>query len=87
VGCVFYDLEKAFDCINHDILLSKLEFYGVVGKFNILITSYLKDKYQKVVTDNRKTHNSTSGWEKAKHGVPQGSILGPLFSFLISVIA
>jgi hypothetical protein len=62
------------------ILLSKLGLYRVVGKFNILFTSFFKDRYQKVVTDNRKTHNSTSsGWEIVKHGVAQGSILGPLF--------
>jgi hypothetical protein len=70
-GCIFCDLQKAFDCVNHDILLSQLEFYGVVGKFNKLITSYLKDGYQKVVIDNKKTHNRTSsGWEIVRHGVP-----------------
>jgi hypothetical protein len=64
VGGIFCELEKAFSCVNHDIFLSKLELYGVVGKFNTLITSYLKDRYQKMVIDNRKTHNSTtSGWE------------------------
>jgi hypothetical protein len=80
VGGIFCDVEKAFDCVNHNMLLSKLEFYEVVGKFNILISSFLKYRYQKVLTDNRKTHNSTSsGWEIVKHGVSQGSILGPLF--------
>jgi hypothetical protein len=60
-----------------------LEFYGTVGKFNALITSYVKDRYQKVIIDNRKTHNSSaSGWEMVKHSVPQGSILGPLFFLL-----
>jgi hypothetical protein len=49
VGGIFCDLEKAFDCVNHDISLSKLELYGIVGKFNTLITSYLKHRYQKVV--------------------------------------
>jgi hypothetical protein len=60
VGGIFCDLEKAFDCINHNILLPKLEFYWTGGKFVALITSYLKDRHQKVVTDNMKTHNSTS---------------------------
>jgi hypothetical protein len=83
VSGIFCDLEKALDCVNHDILLSKLELYGVVGKFNTYITSYLKDKYQNMVIVNRKTHNSTSsGWEIVKHGI---SVLGPLFSFYISM--
>jgi hypothetical protein len=85
VGGIFCDLEKSFDCVNHNILLSKLELYGIAGKFKALITSYPNDRYQKVVIDNRKTHNSTSSeWEIIKHGVPQGSILGPLF-FLVYV--
>jgi hypothetical protein len=43
-GGIFCDLLKAFNCVHPDILLSKLEFYGVVGKFNTLITPYLKDR-------------------------------------------
>jgi hypothetical protein len=71
--------------VNHNILLSKLEFYGTEGKFNTLITSYLEDRYQKVVTHNMKTHNSTSSrWKIVKHGVPQGSILGPLFFLYVN---
>jgi hypothetical protein len=60
VGGIFCYLEKAFDHVNHDIILSKLEFSGVVGTFNTLFTSYLKDRYQRVVIDNRKTQNTTS---------------------------
>jgi hypothetical protein len=46
VGGIFCDLEKAFDSGNHDILLSKCEFYGFRGKTNALLRSYLSDRYQ-----------------------------------------
>jgi len=41
VGGIFCALQKAFDCVNHKILLEKLEFYGIEGKFKTLIESYL----------------------------------------------
>ena len=46
VGGIFCDLEKAIDCINHGILVDKLEFDGISGKFLTLIQSYLSRKYQ-----------------------------------------
>lgn len=83
---MFCDLEKAFDSVTHSILLSKLVFYGIVGKLNAFIISYLKKRYQGVLIDNRNTHNSPySRWQKVKYGVPQVSILGPLF-FLFYII-
>ena len=63
--------------MNHEILLNKLEFYGIQGKFKTLIESY--GRYQKVTLNTNTTSNSSSKWELIKNGVPQGSILGPLF--------
>jgi hypothetical protein len=77
VGGIFCDLQKAFDCINHGILLGKLKFYGVSGKFYNLIKSYLDGRYQKVTITHKKNVEPT--WEIVKQGVPQGSILGPIF--------
>jgi hypothetical protein len=77
VGGIFYDLEKAFDCVNHKILLKELEIYEITGKFHTLIASYLSVRYQKLVLED-----ISSDWELNKYGVPQGSILGPLLFLL-----
>jgi len=84
VGGIFCDLQKAFDCVNHKILLEKLEFYGVEGKFKTLIESYLTGRYPTVALDNITNNNNSSKWELLKCGMPQGSILDPLF-FLIYI--
>ena len=81
---IFCDLTKAFDYVNHSILLSKLEFYGITGRANNLIKSYLNNRYQRVLIKNKYSKNYFSEWEKVKHGVPQGSILGPLY-FLLDI--
>jgi hypothetical protein len=49
---IFCDLQKAFDCVNRKILLDKLEFYGIQGKFKTLIKPYLNGRYQKVTLNN-----------------------------------
>jgi hypothetical protein len=80
VGGIFCDLQKAFDCVNHNILLTKLEFSGVTGTILKLIKSYLEGGYQKVILDN--LPNSNADWGEIRHGVPKGSILGPLLFLL-----
>jgi len=72
-------LEKTFDCVNHDILLLKLEFYGITNKANALIKSYLNGRYQRVLVDNKYSNTTSSGWGLVKQGVPQISNPGLLF--------
>ena len=77
---IFCDLSKAFDCILiFDIFLTKLEYYGVDGTPLALIKSYLHNRYQYVQFENCK-----SDLLEVKIGIPQGSILGPLF-FSVSI--
>ena len=72
-GAILTDLSKAFDCLNHDLLLAKLAAYGFDAEALLFIRSYLKDRKQRT-----KINGSFSSWLEIKYGVPQGSILGPL---------
>ena len=76
-GCgIFIDLKKAFDIVNHAVLLTKLNHYGKRGVVHDWFKSYLSQREQFV---NINGHNSLSLPDTC--GVPQGSILGPLYSY------
>jgi hypothetical protein len=84
VGGIFCDLQKAFDCVHHKILLDKPKFYGIDGKFKTLMESYLTNRYQKVTLEKIGYNNNSSERVRINCGVPQGSIVGPFF-FLIYI--
>ena len=77
---VYLDLKKAFDTVNHNILLSKLHHYGIRGKANDWFKSFFVNRNQYTSINNT---NSTS--EKVMYGVPQGSVLGPLLLSLLMI--
>ena len=78
-GGIFVDLQKAFDTVNHEILIEKLSHYGIRGKTNDWFRSHLSNRMQYV-----SILGNDSGIKYMKHGVPQGSVLGPLL-FLIYI--
>ena len=73
VAGIYMDLSKAFDTVDHNILFTKLEYYGIRGTALSWFKSYLSDRSQFV-----DYNNVCSNKQRVKCGVPQGSILGPL---------
>ena len=58
-GSIVCGLEKAFNSVNHDILLSKLPYYGIGGKAKLLLESYLTNRYQRVLITNSYLNSNT----------------------------
>ena len=78
-GAIFLDLSKAFDTVPHNVLLLKLEHYGIRGTPLKLLKSYLSNRHQFVTVSGHKSQT-----KEVSIGVPQGSVLGPLL-FLIYI--
>ena len=72
-GDLFTDLSKTFDCIDHNLLITKIFWYGVTTRLHDLIFSYLRNR-----THSVRINNSYSNKHEIMYGVPQVSVLGPL---------
>jgi len=74
---VFCDLSKAFDSVDHKILLQKIQSYGIRGKAHDILASYLQGREQAV-----QWNDTVSEWRLIDVGVPQGSVVGPILFLL-----
>ena len=72
-GAILMDLSKAFDTLNHDLLIAKLDAYGFQHDALKLLHSYFSKRWHRT-----KVNTSFSSWEELIKGKPQGSVLGPI---------
>ena len=79
-GALLTDLSKAFDCICHDLLIAKLNAYGLSFPALKLVHNYLRNRKQRT-----KNGTAYSLWETFFPGVPQGSILGPFCDLFLTI--
>ena len=84
---IFIDLSKAYDVLNHELLLEKLLSYGVRGTTNLWFRSYLTNRRQSIEINHSDpryvcVNRYRSCLKEIKQGVPQGSVLGPLLFLL-----
>ena len=78
VAGILFDLTKVFDCVNHELLIHKLQYYGIRGVTLDWFRSYLFNRKQRVKMKLISTLYDCCNWRNIKHGVPSGSVLGQL---------
>ena len=78
-NCIFVDFRKAFDSVDHEVLLQKVYHIGIRGTSHNLVANHLADRFQYV-----NVHDKSSAKKSMKRGIPQGSIQCPLL-FLIYI--